>query len=949
MTGRVLVVVSSPGDLPELPADRLVTADHYLAGVEGLARGMTVVNLCRSYRYRSKGYYVSLIGDARGQKVLPTAEGLEGLSDAFGVLRVLHEAGIPTVETTAAAGRRAAAGAGSGRGGAAARPATSPQEIELVACFGSCTDPRGRAAAQAIYREWPVPVMRMTMVEEDEEWRVARVSAVTLPQLSGEERALLVAALRDERRIHRRGAPAPRELKRASIAILYDPDDAFSPSTPETLDRLERVAARMNVHAHRIGLDEIDRLGEYDALFIRTLTGVREPAFQFALRAEMLDMPVIDDPQSIIRCSNKVFLEELLRREEIPTPRTLVITARTTWREVGTLGLPVVVKLPDGSFSAAVHRCSSREEYEAITTEMLRRSPLLIAQEYLPTDYDWRVTVLGGKILFAARYFMARGHWQIRAEQEGHARFGRVEAVRRDEAPEAVRALALRAAALIGNGLYGVDIKETPRGPVVIEINDNPNLDIGYDDAADGATVYEDIVRYFLSRIEEVPASTTPESANGAAAPAATAPPPRRRQVRRHFRPFEVAGVEIEYATVDRDLNAVSAVAPALRALAGRPTSDVDLGHVAFSNEIADHVLEMKTPEPVQSLRDAEGRLVEGVQRISAVLREESGARLLPTGMHPWLDPRNARLWSRSNSRIYGTYARLFDVQTHGWLNVHSTHLNLPMGRGEEAVAMMNAAALVIPYLPAIAASSPMFDGELQPSNDSRLAWILGHQARIPESQGDIVPEYATSLAEYRRTILGPMYRALDALPDAGAVRHEFFNARGAVFKMSRRAIEIRVLDTQECVRMDMAIAAFVRATLRALFRPLRAGRIHLPPHETLVADFRATIDLGTAAKVIAPHVATDADRDEEGRMPVRAVLRSLLDLARREARREEAEYLDLVEQIILRGSLGERIRATLLPAADRDEEAFTETARRIYIELADCLETNRPWRGRAS
>src|SRR5690606_35846071 len=119
-----------------------------------------------------------------------------------------------------------------------------------------------------------------------------------------------------------------------------DEGDPFSPSTPETLERLERVAARMNVHAHRIGLDELDRLGEYDALFIRTLTGVREPSFQFALRAEMLDMPVVDDPQSIIRCSNKVFLEELLRREGIPTPRTVVVTSHTDWSELEALGLP---------------------------------------------------------------------------------------------------------------------------------------------------------------------------------------------------------------------------------------------------------------------------------------------------------------------------------------------------------------------------------------------------------------------------------------------------------------------------------------------------------------------------------------------------------------------------------------------------------------------------------
>src|SRR5690606_8421394 len=140
MSGRVLVVVSSAHDLPELPADRVVTADHYLAGIEGLSRGVTVVNLCRSYRYRSKGYYVSLIADARGQQALPTAEGLEGLSDAFGVLRVLHEAGIPTVETTAALTRRTPANSGAGRGTTSSRQASPPPEVELVACFGLCPD-----------------------------------------------------------------------------------------------------------------------------------------------------------------------------------------------------------------------------------------------------------------------------------------------------------------------------------------------------------------------------------------------------------------------------------------------------------------------------------------------------------------------------------------------------------------------------------------------------------------------------------------------------------------------------------------------------------------------------------------------------------------------------------------------------------------------------------------
>jgi glutathione synthase/RimK-type ligase-like ATP-grasp enzyme/gamma-glutamyl:cysteine ligase YbdK (ATP-grasp superfamily) len=928
VSGRVVVVVSRRGDLPELPRERLVTADRYLGGGEGTERDATVVNLCRSHRYRSKGYYVSLIADARGQQAIPSAEAIQGIAESFGVFRVLQEAGIPTVKEGETRPRR--------------RPAENGEEpavAEALAYFGRCDDARMRAAAEAVYREWPVPVLRLGMVEEEGEWRVAQVAAVPVQQLGAEERAPLVAALREETVVLRRGAP--RELKRASIAVLFDPSDPFSPSSPETIDRLERVAARRNLYLHRIGLDEIEKLGEYDALFIRTLTGVREPAFQFALRAEALDMPVIDDPQSIIRCSNKVVLEELLRREGIPTPRTLVVTPRTAWEEVETLGCPAVVKLPDGSFSAAVHKCADRAEYERVTAEMFRRSPLLIAQEFLPTEYDWRITVLEGKVLFAARYHMARGHWQIRSEDpSGRERYGKVEAVAREAAPAAVAALALRAAALIGSGLYGVDIKEAPGGPVVIEINDNPNLDVGYDDVADGARIYEDLLDYFVRRIEEMPSATAEEAAP------APALPPRHPAALRHYRPFEVAGMELEYAVVDRDLNAVPLVEPAFRAMAGRACSDIELGSVGFSNEIADHVFEVKTLEPVASLKEAEQALAEGVQRFGALLRESFGARLLPTGMHPWLNPRRARLWTRSNARIYRAYERLFDVHTHGWLNVHASHLNLPMGRSEEAVAMANAAALLIPYLPALAASSPMYDGELQPAVDNRLSWILRHQARIPESQGEIVPEYVESLADYRRRILGGMYRALDRLPDAGVLRHEFFNARGAVFKFSRKAMEIRVLDVQECPKMDVAIAAFVRSALRHWSRRLEAGTVELPEHAVLVEDFRATIELGTRARVSAPHLP-ELERGEDGKACVRAVLEHFLADARRAVRRDEADYLELVEEIVRHGSLSERIRAALLPHADADDETFTEAARVVYIELADALEANEPWRGR--
>jgi glutathione synthase/RimK-type ligase-like ATP-grasp enzyme/gamma-glutamyl:cysteine ligase YbdK (ATP-grasp superfamily) len=967
---RVVVVVSDPRTATDLPAEMLVSADEYLEGGPALTdRQLVVVNLCNSYRYRTRGYYVSLLADARGQTVVPSVETIEGLSEAYGVFRALREAGVPTVDVREMRSRHGSLPASispeaDDAGGAddppvpllrvdaaegpAYRPASDAEVAETLSYFGSCTDPRVRAASLAVYREWPAPVLRIQWILEEEEWKVTGVAPLSLRQLRREQRAELAEALRNERLVVRRGSPAPSEGKRAAIAVLVDEGDPFSPSSPETIDKLERVAARMNVYVQRIGLGDLDKLGEYDALFIRALTSVSTPAFQFALRAEALDMPVVDDSQSIIRCSNKVFLDELLRREGIATPRTLVATARTPVEQLAELGFPAVIKLPDGSFSAAVHKVTSPEEYRERAAEMFRRSPLIIAQEYLPTEFDWRVTVLDGQLLFAARYFMARGHWQIRTEEKGTERYGRVEAVARDAAPRAVVELALRAAGLIGRGLYGVDIKETPAGPVVIEINDNPNLDVGYEDAADGAAVYEDVVRFFLRRVEE--GTDGAEPAAGAAPAEETAPlrapiRPRRAapQPRAHYRPFEVAGVELEYPVVDRDLNVAHRVEEAFRTLAGRGCSDVDLGAVGLSNEIADHVLEVKTQAPVRSLAEAEEVLVEGIQRFSAVLRDQFDARLMPTGMHPWMDPKMGRLWRRSNARVYDTYARLFDVKSHGWMNVNSCHLSLPMGREAESVAMLNAAALLVPYLPALAASSPMYDGDLQPAADGRLAWILEHQARIPESQGEIVPEYIESLADYRKRILGGMYAALDRIPDTGPIRHEFFNARGAVFKASSKRMEVRVLDTQECVRMDMAVSCFVRSALKTLTQRVMEGRAPLPAHAVLVADFRAVVRDGSRARVTAPHFGSVA-RDAEGRADVRDVLRVLLEDARRSVRRDEADYLELAGRIIEAGTLSERIRAALLPFQEAEDEVFTDAARRIYIELMDCLEANEPW-----
>ncbi|HEX6558010.1 MAG TPA: glutamate-cysteine ligase family protein [Longimicrobiales bacterium] len=961
----IIVVVTDKSDVAGLHGRIVVSADEYLEGTGRLADAdALVVNLCRTTRYGSKGYYVSLLADARGQHVLPSVQTVAGLADPYARFRALQEAGVPTIDAAEMVIRKRAAQASersvqtleaptdghfpvplvraeSGHVAAAAED----QFVETVVQLGTCADTRFRRAARAVYSEWPAPLLRMQVVREADQWKIAEVAAASPHELTEAEQRGLLAALSDDRRFIKARAPGSHETVRASIAVLTDASDPFSPSSPETIDRLERVAARMNVHVARLGLQDLRKLSEYDALFVRSHTGVTHPAFQFAVRAEAFGMPVVDATQSTIRCTNKVFIEELLSREGIPTPRTQIITSGTKWRQIEQLGFPFVLKLPDGDFSAAVHKITSRDDFERYAGGMFRRSPLLIAQEWLPTEFDWRIGVLNRQLLFAARYYMARGHWQIRTVEKGTERYGRVQAVARDEAPHAVVDVALRAARLIGDGLYGVDIKESPHGPVVIEVNDNPNLDVGYEDTADGDLIYQDIIRYFVAKVEAAGMSDRAGDKHLADVRRpihvpATAQPDR-------YQPFSVTGMELEYPIVDRDLNVVSLVEPAFRILAGHGTSDVNLGAIGFSNEFADHVFELKTQQPLGSMTDIEAVLYEGVARFTAVLRDEFGACLLPTAMHPWFDPHDARLWTRSGLRVYTTYARLFNVRTHGWMNVQAAHVNLPFGSEAETMAMLNACSLLIPYLPAIAASSPMHDGKLQDTVDARMAWLTHIQARIPESCGVIVPEYAKSFADYRKHILQPMYAALDKTPDTACIRAEFFNTRAAILRFARKALEIRVLDTQECVKMDVAMAAFVRWSLKHLTQLLLQERLPLPDHRLLVADFQSTIEQGCQARVHAPHVETG--RDSSGLASVRDVLKLLIAGARDQAPAEDTKYLDLIERVAESGSLSERIRARLQPYAHKPAEEFNEMVRHTYIQLVDCLESNEPWQGRWS
>jgi gamma-glutamylcysteine synthetase len=411
----------------------------------------------------------------------------------------------------------------------------------------------------------------------------------------------------------------------------------------------------------------------------------------------------------------------------------------------------------------------------------------------------------------------------------------------------------------------------------------------------------------------------------------------RQRRRSREYRAYEVAGLELEYSIVDAKLQPRCGVEDLFRVLSGRRTSDVDLDGIGLSNELAAHVLEMKTA-PERSLVRAEQRLAAGVRHVSTTLRDEFGWRLLPTGMHPLMRPSQTHLWPRGGQQIYRTYAKLFRIREHGWLNVQSCQVNLPFGSPEEATAMHNAAAALIAYLPALAASSPIVEGRRGPALSSRMAFYAKNQSSIPVLTGGVIPEYVFSLNDYRRRVLGSIYAALDEVPGTRIIRHEWVNSRGAILRFDRSALEVRVLDLQECPKLDVAIAVFVRGALSFLSSRILAGDLVLPDRKLLLVDYRNAVAKGRDAAV-----STQLLAGRRRPRTARGLLEGLLEKASGHVREREQPYLRLLERRLARGNLAERILSRLERVhGSRRHQAILDA----YGELSHCLETNTPWPG---
>jgi glutathione synthase/RimK-type ligase-like ATP-grasp enzyme len=328
-------------------------------------------------------------------------------------------------------------------------------------------------------------------------WHIDTVKPIHLTSASSEpNRQLFIDALNSYAKPWR--TPRAKSTSRYDLAILHNPAEIMPPSNSAALQKFVRAGKKQGVDVELIEKKDYGRRAEYDALFIRETTNIDHYTYRVARNAQIEGIVVIDAPGSILKCANKVFLAELMDTHRIPAPKSKVLLKGHAESIKGSIGLPLVLKIPDGSFSRGVFKADTERAFKSITEKLFKESDLILAQEFAYTQFDWRIGILNGQALFACQYFMSRAHWQVvRHRADRKAVEGNFRTLPVEEAPSAVVNTALGIAKLIGDGL-----KQIKNGVYVIEINDNPNIDAGIEDRVLGDKLYQIIIAEFVRRLD---------------------------------------------------------------------------------------------------------------------------------------------------------------------------------------------------------------------------------------------------------------------------------------------------------------------------------------------------------------------------------------------------------------------------------------------------------------
>ncbi len=391
---------------------------------------------------------------------------------------------------------------------------------------------------------------------------------------------------------------------------------------------------------------------------------------------------------------------------------------------------------------------------------------------------------------------------------------------------------------------------------------------------------------------------------------------------------FEGFGVEMEYMIVSRkNLNILPIADRLFKEVTGEFVADVYRGSIAWSNELVSHVIEIKTNGPSSSLEGLDKPFHENIQEINRLL-QPFDAMLLPGGAHPWMDPfTETVIWPHENNDIYELYDRIFDCRGHGWSNLQSTHINLPFQGDEEFARLHAAIRLLLPIIPALTATSPLLDGRLTGFADSRLESYRHNQEKVPSIAGKVIPEQLFTQADYNKHVFERIRNDIKSYDSNGILDQYFLNSRGAIARFDRGAIEIRIIDIQECPAADIAVLQLVVVILQQLVGETFCNfESQKRWHENELSQiFLGVIKEGSSFQI-----------DNEGYLNTFGIKASSATAKQCwEHLAASANGNEIVRTMINDGNLSERITRQLGNSFDHTDLVS------LYSQLASCLENN--------
>jgi glutathione synthase/RimK-type ligase-like ATP-grasp enzyme/ribosomal protein S18 acetylase RimI-like enzyme len=478
---NIVVVDQEISWLKKISNIHLISAESYISDEKyQRAKGVRIFNLCSSYEYQSLGYYVSLLAQARLQRVIPNVATIKDFQEAEIIETIGDEANHLIQKSL---------------------KHLNSSTFTIQSYFGLTPIKKYDKLIKALYQLFEAPFLEFYF-EKTIEWNLKKVTPIPFSMIDTELNLEVYAEhyFNQKRFSISRFKDYPYDL-----AILIDPEEKMPPSDKIALSKFKVAAEKIGFYTEFITKDDYHRISEFDALFIRTTTNVNDYTYQFSRYAYAEGLAVIDDPWSILKCSNKLFFAESMKKVGVLVPKTIFISKKTSDLDITkVLDYPIILKQPDSAFSLGVFKVRTKEELDEKLFQLLQYSELVVAQEFIKSDFDWRIGIIDHKPIFACKYHMAKNHWQIINWQSKKVKDkeGTVEAFKIEDVPQNVIDTATKAAMAIGDGFYGVDLKESQGKIYVIEVNDNPNVDYRKEDQILRDDLYKKIIKTLFYRIE---------------------------------------------------------------------------------------------------------------------------------------------------------------------------------------------------------------------------------------------------------------------------------------------------------------------------------------------------------------------------------------------------------------------------------------------------------------